>query len=75
VTAASASKDDARLLGVTRGDPMLVERRVILDGHGRPVEATESRYPADRYAIDVRFDVEEARPGTVTPSSEVAAAR
>jgi GntR family transcriptional regulator len=75
VTAASASKDDARLLGVTRGDPMLVERRVIVDGHGRPVEATESRYPADRYAIDVRFDVEEAPSRTVTPPSEVAAAR
>ena len=60
VTAAPASKEDARLLGVTRGDPMLVERRIILDPHGRPVEATESRYPADRYAIDVRFDVEDA---------------
>ena len=60
VTAGPASKEDARLLGVTRGDPMLVERRIILDPHGRPVEATESRYPADRYAIDVRFDVEDA---------------
>ena len=37
-----------------RGDPLLVERRVIADGHGRRVEATESRYPADRYALDVR---------------------
>jgi GntR family transcriptional regulator len=60
VTAGPASKEDARLLGVTRGDPMLVERRVILDTLSRPVEATESRYPADRYAIDVRFDVEDA---------------
>ena len=60
VTAGPASEEDARLLGVTRGDPMLVERRIILDPHGRPVEATESRYPADRYAIDVRFDVEDA---------------
>lgn len=59
VTAAPASREDARLLAVARGDPMLVERRIILDPHGRPVEATESRYPADRYAIDVRFDVEE----------------
>jgi len=60
VTAGPASKEDARLLGVARGDPMLVERRTILDVLGRPVEATESRYPGDRYAIDVRFDVEEA---------------
>jgi GntR family transcriptional regulator len=70
VTAAPASAEDARLLGVSRGDAMLVERRVILDGNGRPVEATESRYAAGRYAIDVRFDVEEA--GTVTPAAEVA---
>ena len=68
VTAASASGEDARLLDVSVGDPMLVERRVILDGHGRPLEATESRYPADRYAIDVRFDVEDATISTVTPA-------
>jgi GntR family transcriptional regulator len=59
VSAASASADDARLLGIGRGDPILVERRVIVDGQGRAVEATESRYPADRYAIDVRFEVED----------------
>lgn len=69
VTAAPASKEDARLLGVTRGDPMLVERRVILDEHGRPIEATESRYPADRYAIDVRFEVEDRGAGSVTPAA------
>jgi len=69
VTAASATKEDARLLGVTRGDPMLVERRVILDGQGRPLEATETRYAADRYAIDVRFDVEEALPPAVMPAA------
>jgi GntR family transcriptional regulator len=59
VTAASASGEDARLLGVARGDPVLVERRVIVDGQGRPLEATETRYVAERYAIDVRFDVED----------------
>jgi GntR family transcriptional regulator len=68
VTAAPASSEDARLLGVSVGDPMLVERRVILDGHGRPLEATESRYPADRYAIDVRFDVEDATITAVPPA-------
>lgn len=35
-----------------------IERRVISDAHGRLIEATESRYPADRHALDVRFDVE-----------------
>ena len=75
VTAASATNDDARLLGVARGDPMLVERRVILDAHGRPMEATESRYPAERYAIDVRFDVEEAVPAALSAPLETHQAR
>jgi GntR family transcriptional regulator len=59
IVAAAATAEDARLLGLRAGDPLLVERRVIADGHGRRIEATESRYPADRYALDVRFDVDE----------------
>jgi GntR family transcriptional regulator len=58
ITAEAAASDDARLLAIGAGDALLVERRVILDGHGRPVEATESRYPGDRYALEVRFEVE-----------------
>jgi GntR family transcriptional regulator len=61
ITAEAANADDARLLGVEPGQPLLVERRVIFDAHGRAVEATESRYPADRYALDVRFEVEDGR--------------
>lgn len=64
ITAEAAAPDDAALLGVAVGAPLLVERRVILDGHGRCVERTESRYPGDRYALDVRFDVDEASSGT-----------
>jgi hypothetical protein len=45
---------------MNRGEPMLVERRIILDPRGRPLEYTESRYPADRYALDVDFVVEDA---------------
>ena len=59
ITAEAATPEDVRLLGVARGSPLLVERRVITDAAGRPVEATESRYPGDRYALDVRFEVEE----------------
>jgi GntR family transcriptional regulator len=59
ITAEGASPEDVRLLGVARGAPLLVERRVISDVGGRPVEATESRYPGDRYALDVRFEVED----------------
>ncbi len=62
ITAETATPEDARLLGVGEGDPLLVERRVIADIHGRPVEATESRYPGDRYALDVRFDVDVGAP-------------
>jgi GntR family transcriptional regulator len=58
IAAAAATGEDARLLETRRGDPLLVERRVIEDGHGRRIEATESRYRADRYGLVVRFDVE-----------------
>jgi GntR family transcriptional regulator len=58
VRAAAATAEDARLLGLRSGDPLLVERRVIENHHGQPIEATESRYPAGRYALDVRFEVE-----------------
>ena len=58
IVAVAATTEDARLLSVRAGDPLLVERRVISDVHGRPIEAIESRYPADRYALEVRFDVE-----------------
>ncbi len=61
LTAGAASPDDARLLGVPPGTPLLVERRVIVDHRGRPLESTESRYPADRYALHVDFEVEAAR--------------
>jgi GntR family transcriptional regulator len=60
ITAEAATSDDVRLLDVARGSPLLVERRIIADVQGHPIEATESRYPGDRYALDVRFDVEVA---------------
>jgi GntR family transcriptional regulator len=53
-----AQEEDARLLGVQEGWPLLVERRVILDQHGAPLETTETRYAAGRYALDVEFVVE-----------------
>jgi GntR family transcriptional regulator len=58
ITAAAASAEDAHLLDIRDGDPLLVERRVIVDGYGRRIEATESRYVAGRYGLDVQFDVE-----------------
>lgn len=61
ITAEAATPADARLLGIGESEPLLVERRVIVDVHGQPVEATESRYPGERYALDVRFDVDGSR--------------
>jgi GntR family transcriptional regulator len=57
VGAGAATAEDARLLAIRRGDPLLIERRVIVDDVGRRIEATESRYPADRYALEVSFEV------------------
>jgi GntR family transcriptional regulator len=58
IAAATATAEEARLLGTRTGDPLLVERRVIQDEHGRAIEATASFYPADRYALEVQFEVE-----------------
>lgn len=62
IGAAAATGDDAGVLAVRVGDPLLVERRVIADRHGRRIEATESRYPADRYGLVVGFDIEAPDP-------------
>jgi GntR family transcriptional regulator len=58
ISATAATAEDARLLAIRVGDPLLVERRIIVDSHGRRVESTESRYPANRYGLVVQFDVE-----------------
>ncbi len=68
IVAEVAGEEDAHLLGVAPGTPLLVERRVIVDLRGRPLESTESRYPADRYALDVDFEVEAARHRTARGS-------
>ena len=62
LAAEAATASDARLLRVRKGAPLLVERRLIHDQDGVPVEWTESRYVGSRYGIDVDFDVELPRP-------------
>jgi GntR family transcriptional regulator len=56
--AEAATARDAELLQVPEGSPLLVEKRVIHDQDGRPLELTESRYAGSRYGLDVQFDVE-----------------
>jgi GntR family transcriptional regulator len=76
IRAEAASTEDAVLLGVAAGDPMLVERRLILDQRGRPIERTESRYAADRYGLNVGFSVEDGGALTIAPeASEVRSRR
>jgi GntR family transcriptional regulator len=58
LAAEAATAEDARVLGVKRGAPLLVERRLIRDQEGTPLEWTESRYVGSRYGLDVDFDVE-----------------
>lgn len=58
ITADAATAEDARLLGVRKGSPLLVERRLIIDQDDAPLELTESRYIPARYDIDVDFEVE-----------------
>ena len=58
LAAEAASAEDARLLRMRKGAPLLVERRLIHDQDGNPLEWTESRYVGSRYGIDVDFDVE-----------------
>jgi GntR family transcriptional regulator len=56
--AEAAGTDDALLLDIVPGSPLLVEKRVIHDQDGNPLELCESRYAGDRYGLDVQFDVD-----------------
>ena len=56
--AEAATDDDADVLGVPAGAPLLVEQRLIEDERGRPLESTESRYAGNRYGLHVDFDVD-----------------
>jgi len=69
IGAEAAGIDDAALLDVAIGEPMLVERRLIFDQRGRPFERTESRYAADRYGLNVGFSVEDSGTVTVVPEA------
>ncbi|WP_432498051.1 GntR family transcriptional regulator [Kineococcus gypseus] len=57
IRAERADRPTARLLQVPAGSAVLVEERTVLDGEGRPVELTVSRYAGDRYALDAAFTV------------------
>jgi GntR family transcriptional regulator len=55
IHAVAAGREDARLLGVTLGSPLLVCRRVTCDRTGRPVLVSEHRFPGHRTLFEVEF--------------------
>jgi len=61
ILADRAGAEESGLLDIAEGDPLLVERVLIYDDSGAPVECTESRYAADRYQLDVDFVVNPER--------------
>lgn len=55
IDADAATRDDARVLGVATGAPVLVLRRVTRTRGGRPVLHSEHRYPAGRTAFEIEY--------------------
>jgi GntR family transcriptional regulator len=67
ITARVATGAEAKLLGLATRDPLLIERRIIYDADGAPLEHTESAYVASRYVIDAVFTVGGAGHAAGTP--------
>jgi GntR family transcriptional regulator len=57
ISARPATTGEAKLLGVPARTALLVERRIIHDVAGAPLEHTETAYIAERYVIDAVFRV------------------
>jgi GntR family transcriptional regulator len=49
----AAMSEDARLLGLEEGTPLLVEDRVVRDQDGVPIEMSSTRYSPTRYVFDI----------------------
>ena len=55
INAVAADRDEARLLDVPRGSPLLACRRVTRDRTGSPVLVSDHRYPGHRTLFEVEF--------------------
>jgi GntR family transcriptional regulator len=51
----SLTDEDARLLHLPAGRPLLVEHRLIFDQLQQPLELTQTRYSPERYVFDIRL--------------------
>jgi GntR family transcriptional regulator len=56
ITAGIASADDAALLDVAVGAPLLLVRRVALDKDKAPLALSDHRYLAHRFSLEVEFN-------------------
>lgn len=59
VTAGSATREEARLLGINKGAPVMRLRRTSLDRNGRAVEYSKIVFHAERYEFVARVQREE----------------
>lgn len=57
ITARPATTADAKLLDVSARTALLVERRIVYDVAGVPLEHSETSYVAERYVTDAVFTV------------------
>ncbi|MFG1614805.1 GntR family transcriptional regulator [Nonomuraea wenchangensis] len=57
IDAVAAGAQDARLLGVRRGSPLLRQRRTTTTQEGRPVESSDDRYRAGSVAFSIRNSI------------------
>ncbi|MER7504651.1 GntR family transcriptional regulator [Nonomuraea pusilla] len=57
IDAVPAGAQDARLLGVRRGSPLLRQRRVTTTHEGRPVESSDDRYRAGSVTFSIRNSI------------------
>lgn len=55
LTAAAADAEEAQLLNVPTGAPLLIEQRTIHDQSDAPLEFTQSRYVGGRYLFDIEL--------------------
>lgn len=72
ITALAADAQDAKLLGVEPGSPLLEVQRLALDPEGRPLEFSHDRYRGDAFSITLHVDVD-PRSGVAYGASSAAA--
>ena len=53
VGARKAGDEEAELLEIEPGDPVLTMNRVAYDTNGRPIEHGSHRYPAESYSLEM----------------------